>query len=182
MQEICNQIKQREEERQFEDELKELEKLQLQQKQEQMNVEDFLVKAIERDTSHLIVFLSFCLTWKPPCWLFSGHGKEKGGATASAGGDHAYQCWDSEGQSNKETGGEAREYESYGVHPKENGLLNSISINVFLNCLKINPIGFQFNVNVCFISVHMLMSFVGTGGKVWRRAETNEEGKGVGDR
>lgn len=49
MQEICNQIKQREEERQFEDELKELEKLQLQQKQEQMNVEDFLAMEKKRE-------------------------------------------------------------------------------------------------------------------------------------
>ncbi|XP_055081927.1 cilia- and flagella-associated protein 45 isoform X2 [Periophthalmus magnuspinnatus] len=40
MQEICNQIREREEERQFENELKELEKLQLRKKQEMMNLED----------------------------------------------------------------------------------------------------------------------------------------------
>lgn len=38
MQEICNQIKKREEEQQYGNELKEFEKLQLQEKQEQMNL------------------------------------------------------------------------------------------------------------------------------------------------
>uniref|UniRef100_A0A3B4AS07 Cilia- and flagella-associated protein 45 n=1 Tax=Periophthalmus magnuspinnatus TaxID=409849 RepID=A0A3B4AS07_9GOBI len=47
MQEICNQIREREEERQFENELKELEKLQLRKKQEMMNLEDLQVKLEE---------------------------------------------------------------------------------------------------------------------------------------
>ncbi|KAK7882993.1 hypothetical protein WMY93_029167 [Mugilogobius chulae] len=46
MQEICDQIKDREEERQFENELKELEKVKLREKQEKMNLED--LQTLER--------------------------------------------------------------------------------------------------------------------------------------
>lgn len=44
MQHICDQIKQRREEKQLEDEMKELEKQQTREKQEKMNMEDLKVR------------------------------------------------------------------------------------------------------------------------------------------
>lgn len=59
--------------------------------------------------------------------LLPGPGEEEGGATASAGGDHAYQCWDHASQGAEERGGEAGWHERYGIHPNQTGQMKTIS-------------------------------------------------------
>lgn len=90
MQQIYDQIQKRLEDRNMQDEMKNYEREQIQEKQEKMNLEDFKVRHTQRKhtqtlkTRTLTVHLTGC--------VFPGPGEEEGGATASAGGEHAHQC------------------------------------------------------------------------------------------
>lgn len=188
-QQIYNQIQNRLEAKILDDELKECERKQIRENQEKMNLEDLKVQrqhAQARKTTALTESHT-CLGWRAThtqvfvspltgCRL-PGPGEEEGGAAATAGGGHAYKCWDHAGQGAEEGGGEAGWHERYGIHQKQTGqLINKQIIDASPRTIT-NPHSHTVQLN----NIQCFLTSAGEGSRVWSRAETNQEGEGAWD-